>query len=884
MAAVGYGHTIPGASMSFFRSRRTYLALVLLALGAGIFAFGFYASFLRGLPSFERLENYRPPLTSVVLDRNGKPIGEFYLESRRLVPFEQIPRSVVLAFVAGEDATFFEHKGLDYVSILRAAWVNLRAGGAVRQGGSTITQQVAKSLLSSERSIRRKIKDMLLARRIEKQLSKQEILYLYLNQIYLGSGSYGVAEATRRYFGKDLSQITLSEAATLAGLPKAPSSYSPIHHPERAEQRRRYVLEQMLANGFIDQASYDDALAETITLARPPEYQDYEVARYFTEEVRRYLSERLGDEALLGGGLKIETTIDIDLQRKAIEAVRKGLEDLDRRIGYRGPQRRVATEQIEATILALGAENHLLPETPPAEEDAASGRENETALEEENLTPVHATPRASSLTELPVGSPLLGVVTEVDAAADRATVAFAPGIDRPLLLETVSWARTPNPKQLPTPVKSIAKIVQVGDVATFILRPVESEEPSTNEATQPPIPTVLDLYQIPEVQGSLLSFEVANGNVLAFVGGYDYNTNQFIRVTQAYRQPGSAIKPLIYAAALANGFTPASIINDTAVVYTNADGSIWKPKNYTPYFHGPVTLREALVHSYNTATIRLFRDVGTENVIRYMRRLGITSPLNRDLSLALGTNPLTLLELTRAYAVFPAGGRRVTPRFITRVTDRDGNLLVEDVSLSDVAAAQREGSLANGAGETDATVIDEVPTPSPDTDPATTDGVETEASETQIIPETSAYLAVDLVRAVVTDAGGTGWRARKLGRPVAGKTGTTNQQADAWFVGFSPDVVTGVWVGFDKERVLGRGETGSRAASPIWVDFMAAALDYYPDRDFPIPPGITFARIDRATGLLTSGANESSYFEAFVEGTEPTETVEQASPVRPDLF
>jgi len=821
----------------------------------------------------------------MVLDRNDKPIGEFYLEPRRLVPFEQIPRSVILAFVAGEDATFFEHKGLDYVSILRAAWVNLRAGGAVRQGGSTITQQVAKSLLSSERSIRRKIKDMLLARRIEKQLSKQEILYLYLNQIYLGSGSYGVAEATRRYFGKDLSQITLSEAATLAGLPKAPSSYSPIHHPERAEQRRRYVLEQMLADGFIDQASYDEALAETITLARPPEYQDYEVARYFTEEVRRYLSDRLGDEMLLGGGLQIETTVDIDLQRKAVEAVRKGLEDLDRRIGYRGPERRVTSDQIEATILALGAENHLLPETPPAEEEAPSGQEDETALEEENLTPVHTAPKAFSPTELPIGSPLLGVVTEVDEAEDRATVAFAPGLAQPLLLETVSWARTPNPKRLPTPVKSISKIVQIGDVAKFILHPVEEgAEPSATLATKQSIPTVLDLYQVPEVQGSLLSFEVENGNVLAFVGGYDYNTNQFIRVTQAYRQPGSAIKPLIYAAALANGFTPASIINDTAVVYTNADGSIWKPKNYTPYFHGPVTLRQALVHSYNTATIRLFRDVGTENVIRYMRRLGITSPLNRDLSLALGTNPLTLLELTRAYAVFPSGGRRVTPRFITRVTDRDGNLLIANVPLEDATDAHDQSDRASATVETDAPVVDEVPTSSPATEPASIEEGATEPSEEQVIPETSAYLAVDLVRAVVTDAGGTGWRARKLGRPVAGKTGTTNQQADAWFVGFSPDVVTGVWVGFDKERVLGRGETGSRAASPIWVDFMATALEHYRDRDFPIPPGITFARIDRATGLLSSGANESSYFQAFAEGTEPTETVEQTTPVRPDLF
>jgi penicillin-binding protein 1A len=382
--------------------------------------------------------------------------------------------------------------------------------------------------------------------------------------------------------------------------------------------------------------------------------------------------------------------------------------------------------------------------------------------------------------------------------------------------------------------------------------------------------------------------EIATGQVLAMVGGYDYYANQFNRATQALRQPGSALKPLIYASALQQGYTPVSIINDTAVVYKNRDGSIWKPKNYTPYFHGPIPLRESLVRSYNTATIRLFRELGINRVVDYLRLLGIQSPLDNDLSLALGSSSITLLELTRAYAVFPAGGKRVIPRFIHRVTDRHGEELFENLELGHLEASLL---LAQGEGN----VLDDASSPlekEPENEAlpvlSITDDEEAAAEEglppSQLIPATEAYLATDLVHAIVTDPKGTGRRARQLGRPVGGKTGTTNQQADAWFVGFSPDIATGVWVGHDVSQVLGKGETGARAALPIWIEFMGQALTSRPKRDFSVPPGISFIRVDRKTGLLASDDSQDSYFQAFIEGTEPTESSVTKPPLRIDEF
>jgi penicillin-binding protein 1A len=854
--------------MATHRSRRSRLVRFLVAVAAlgsvaGVAgAVVFYLTFLADLPDLHSIRDYRPPLATVVLDRKGRPIGEFYVERRRLTPFEKVPAHVVQAFVSGEDSTFFEHEGIDYHSILRAAWVNLRAGGEIKQGGSTITQQMVKSLLlSPERKYKRKIKEMILARRIEQRFSKQEILYLYLNQIYFGHGAWGIGEAARTYFGKDVEDLNVSEAAQLAGLPKAPSRYSPFENPEAAESRRRYVLGRMLEDGYIDKATYDDALAHPPRLADESRRdRDYAAAAYFTEEVRRYLFDTLGGDAVLKGGLVVETTLDLDLQKAAVHAVREGLHDLDHRQGYRGPLRHVAADAVGAELERLAADNGI-----------EKRRSQLAVAARDGGPPLPTDPVALARALLPDEDPAVGIVTAVDTKAQRARVGFAPGIEGVVRLEDVRWARPADPSVAPQPVQHIERVLHVGDVASFRMLPEaaaqggDGDEPEADQGA-----LLVALYQKPIVQGALLSFEVATGNVLALVGGYDYAESQFDRVTQARRQPGSAFKPMIYGAALSltddqghRLYTPASIIRDRPTVYTDTTtGFVWRPKNYGRKFYGPITLRKALAKSVNNAAVHLCDEVGVDKVIRYARRLGIRSPLERSLALALGTSGVSLLEITRAYATFPAGGRRVVPRFIHRVLDADGNVLLKDVPLGDPlgdADAANQGA-ADQAPETQAAA-----------DAGDGSGAPAADADQLIAPE-DAYIMADMLKAVVTE--GTGWRLKQLGRPVAGKTGTTNDQADAWFVGFSPDVATGVWVGHDETRFLGWGETGSRAASPIWVDYMRQALAPWPRRDFDLPGSIVFARIDRETGLLATSNTKDSVFQAFISGTEPTQTAE----------
>ncbi len=822
--------------------------LAALATVAGGLAF--YVAFLRDLPDLETLDDYRPVIASHVYDRNGAPIGEFYNERRVLVPFAEIPPRVVQAFIASEDSTFFQHQGIDFASILRAAWVNLLAGEK-KQGGSTITQQMVKTLLlSPEQTYRRKLREMILARDIEQRFTKEEILYLYLNQIYFGHGAHGIGEAARTYFGKSVGELSVSEAALLAGLPKAPSRYSPHANPDRAEERRLYVLERMLEEGMIDASTHAAAVQERphLVATPPPAYAD---AAFFTEEVRRYLFEALGGEAVLDGGLEIETTLDAKLQHAAVAAVRRGLEAQTERQGYRGPDRHVAEAEIPAAIEAVAQEN--AQDSAGVQEDAAG-------------------PRA-----VPTDRPLRGVVTKVDEASQTARVAFGPDAEAVVVLADVAWARPADaPKGAPPP-KSISRVLHRGDVARFRTLPSDAAQGAA-------APARATLYQEPLVEGALLSFEVASGEVIALVGGYDYARSQFDRVTQARRQPGSSFKPVIYGAAIAKGYTPASIVFDRPVVYTDeTSGFTWRPRNYGRAFYGPITLREGLARSVNNATVHLFRDVGVDYVIRYARRLGIESPLDRDLSLALGSSTVSLFELTRAYSVFAAGGRRVVPSFIRRVRDRDGRVLLENVALDSAPPVANGGAAA--AEEPPAEVVEP---PAPEAAPlpeALPASFEADLDPNQLLPAAQAYLVTDLLRAVVIDPGGTGSRLRELGRPVAGKTGTTNDQADAWFVGFSPDLVTGVWVGHDETRFLGWGESGGRTASPIWVDYMRLALADRPAREFPVPQDIVFARIDRKTGLLAdaSSSDADTVIQSFLVDTEPTETAGQAQSSSEDL-
>jgi len=835
--------------MVFFRASgfRILLVAVGIAAVAGVAgAIAFYLAFVRDLPDLHDARDYAPALASHVVDRNGRLIGEFFSERRTLTPLAEVPEHVVQAFVAGEDATFFEHSGIDYVSILRAVWVNLRAGGEIRQGASTITQQTVKGLfLTPERKFRRKIREMILAHRIEERFSKQDILYLYLNQIYFGQGAYGIREAARTYFGKEVSELDISEGALLAGLPKAPSRYSPVAHPEAAEVRRRYVLDRMLAEEIIDRETYATALLEPPAVIEPHPNSDAVAAGYFVEEVRRLLFDTLGGDTVLRGGLQIETTLDSELQKAAVAAVRKGLIALDRRQGYRGPLRQVAGADIAAEVERLAETNGLTA----AFDDAAA---------------VDADPGALPLAPEQIYE---GVVTVVDAPAKNAQVAFAPGVTATVALADVRWAREPDPKKSPRRVRAIEKVFSVGDVAPFRLRPKSDKD---SEDTAAVLRVVL--HQEPIAQGALLSIDLERDEVIAMVGGYDFAKSQFNRVTQARRQPGSAFKPLIYSAALMQGYTPASILFDRPIVYADEEsGFVWRPRNYKGTFYGPITLREALVRSVNNATVHLFHDIGVDFVIDYARRLGIESPLNRDLSLALGSSDLSLLELTRAYAVYPRGGRRSQPIFIRKVTDRNGEVLLENRKLGEVGevaaeiAAEETIDVASAPGEAETA-----------TELGDTTDLEVEIDPDQIISPELAYLTTALLRAVVVDLHGTGWRLKDLRRPVAGKTGTTNDQADAWFMGFSPEVVTGVWVGHDESRFLGYGETGSRAAAPIFVDFMAAALRDRPVRDFRVPDPIVFARVDRRTGLLADVDSKNVVFEAFLPGTAPTEHAEAA--------
>ncbi len=625
-------------------------------------------------PSIATLKDYRPSIATRVYADNNELIDEFFLEDRKIIKIADVPKIVVQAFIAAEDSRFFEHKGLDFASISRAFFKNIGAGRIV-QGGSTITQQVAKSMyLTPERSYVRKIKEAILAYKIDRYLTKEEILNLYLNHIYLGHGTYGIESASQGYFGKSARHLTLPEAAMLAGLPKAPSAYSPFTHFDKARQRQTYVLERMYEDGYITKQDKDRALNTPLLLRslKPKE----KVAPYFIEHVRRYIQEKYGSEVLYKEGLEVYTTLNINMQKAANEAVERGLMELEERHKY-----------------------------------------------EKGL-----------------------------------------------------------------------------------------------------------------VQGALLTMEVKTGEVKAMVGGRDFLKSEFNRANQSRRLPGSAFKPLIYTAAFDKGLTPATKFVDAPVEFpdpSSPDGW-WRPKNFDGKFNGPTTLRNAIVQSRNIMTIKTLQEIGIDYVVSYAANLGITSPLARNLSLALGTSGVTLQEMVRAYGVIANQGRRVTPYFITRIVDRTGQIFEENQPKVEQVIDPR-------------------------------------------IAFISAYVMQDVVQS------GTGRRVKSIGRPVAGKTGTTNDVKDAWFLGFTPSLVTGVWVGFDQERTLGHQEVGGRAAAPIWLYCMSQALANTPIETFPVPQGIVFVKVDPKTGNPSNGSN--AIYEAFLDGTTPAgASVINPHEVKPDTL
>ncbi|RLB07896.1 MAG: penicillin-binding protein [Deltaproteobacteria bacterium] len=783
------------------------LALACLLVGVGTYL---YFSFT--LPPIKSLEDYKPSIITQVFSDDGELIGEFYREYRIVVPIERIPKILSQAFVAAEDAKFYQHKGISYLGILRAIAKNIMAGRII-QGGSTITQQVVRSLLlTRERTLSRKIREILLAHRIEKYLTKEEILYIYLNQIYLGHGNYGVEAAARDYFGKGVEELNLAEAALLAGLPRAPEKYSPLHHLPQAKKRQAYVLGRMVEDGYITKEEAEQAYQAPLEIkARKNKYLN--VAPYFTEFIRMYLQEKYGEDLLYNQGLRVYTTLDLKMQQAAQEALQKGLRALDKRQGYRGPDMVLKKDEIAAFCQEMAKKLLKSPIT--------------------------------------VGKTYLGVVTGISKAKKRVWVRIGE-VRGYIPFETMRWARSPNPEvdYKAAILKDPSGVLKVGYVIQTKVKDI-----------LPKGLLKLELEQEPEVQGAILSIELPTGYVRAMVGGRNFLQSQFNRALQAHRQPGSAFKPIIYAAALDKGFTPASIIIDSPVIYYDAlKGDNWKPKNFEERFYGPTTLRTALTHSRNVVTIKLLRDIGIPYAIEYARKLGIESPLAPNLSLALGSSEVTLLELVRAYAVFAARGHLIKPIFIKKILDRDGNILEENHPLP------LEEDLKTEEGD----IVEE-----------DLKG-EQEGFYPQVISAQTSYIMTNLLEGVIKN--GTGWRARGLGRPCAGKTGTTNEYTDAWFVGYTPDLITGVWVGFDEKKPLGRFETGSRAASPIWVSFMKKALEAKPVKNFPIPEGIVFAKIDPTTGLLAPPGEKEAIFECFKEGTQPTTFASEASSTQIEDF
>ncbi|MGA9263121.1 MAG: PBP1A family penicillin-binding protein, partial [Desulfobacterales bacterium] len=694
---------------------RIFLLFVLICtVTGGLAAVGLYYYISRDLPKISSLKDYHPPIISTVYADDGRKIGEFFNERRIVVPLTDIPDMLIKAFVAAEDSRFYTHQGIDLLSITRAFIKNIEAGSIV-QGGSTITQQVTKSfLLTPEKSYTRKMKEAILAYRIEKALNKGDILYLYLNQIYLGHGAYGVEAAAENYFGKTARDMNLAECAMLAGLPQAPSRYSPFKYPDRAKQRQIYVLNRMVEEGYITNIEATEAINTKLDI-RPRRNWYIEEVPFYTEYVRQYIEKKYGAEALYNDGLQIYTAVNIDMQRIARKEVEKGLLDLDKRQGYRGPLQHLAPEAIEAFVQDLQKQ---WAETVPE-----------------------------------AGQTVTGVVVQV-SNGDK-TVAVRLGGGQGIIdITDMDWARKPNPEVAyhAKMIKQPGDALQSGDVVLVRLKGRRDDSDLWN----------LALEQVPKAQGALLCIEAETGNVKSMVGGRDFRENQFNRALQSRRQPGSAFKPIIYAAAIDKGYTPATVVIDSPIVFKDRDQDFkWKPKNYGEKFYGPTLLRQALAKSRNVITIKILQDIGIDYVMDYAHKLGITSTLNRDLSLALGSSGVSLFELVSAYSVFTNHGHRVTPCFVTRVLDRNGNELEKF----------------------------------------------TPAKEMVIDPST-AFIMTSLLEGVVQN--GTGWRAKALNRPVAGKTGTTNDLYDAWFMGFTPEYTAGVWVGFDEEASLGQYETGSK--------------------------------------------------------------------------
>jgi penicillin-binding protein 1A len=784
----------------------------LFAAGTVVFLVGVAAAaaliwhFSRDLPDYSQLQDYEPPVMTRVHAADGALLGEYSKERRLYLPIQAVPKLVINAFLAAEDKNFYEHGGIDYTGMARAALLYAQNFGSNRrpQGASTITQQVAKNfLLTNEVSFTRKIKEALLAMRLERAYSKDKILELYLNEIYLGLGAYGIAAASLVYFDKSVNELTVAEASYLAALPKAPAALHPIRNRDRAIERRNYVVDRLLENGWIKQADADTARKDPLAVTNRSNAAHTFAGEYFAEEVRRDLLERYGEKKLYEGGLSVRTTLDPKLQVMARKTMAAGLVNFDEAQGWRGAQSKL--DMTGDWGLKLADVKSL--------SDVAPWR----------LAVVLETSEQSARIGFQPGRELGGAVMK-----DRQT--------GNITLDGVRWAKAVSgPTRGKTPT-AVSQVLSPGDIV--YADPLIGKDGS-------PVEGQYRLRQLPEVSGAMVAMDPWTGRVLAMVGGFSFDQSQFNRATQAYRQPGSTIKPIVYASALDNGYTPSAMEADAPIeIDQGQGGGVWRPENFSVgHYYGPTTLRNALKHSLNTVTVRLAQDIGMPLIGEYAKRFGVYDELPNYLSYALGAGETTVMRMVTAYSMIANGGRRVKATLIDRIQDRYGHTIFKH------DARECRGCDASGGWKNQP-------------EPQLVDRRE------QVLDPMTAYQITSMMEGVVQ--GGTATVMREVGKPIAGKTGTSNEAKDLWFVGFSPDLVVGLYLGYDKPRSLGRNAQAGHTAAPIARDFMKLALADKPATPFRIPAGIKLIRVDSMTGMRAGpGDGGKTILEAFKPGTAP---------------
>ena len=757
----------------------------------------------KGLPDYKQLASYEPPVMTRIHAADGSLLAEYADQRRLFVPINSVPKRLIQAYISAEDKTYYSHGGLDWRGIaaagVRYIQVKLTGKGQI-VGASTITQQVAKNfLLNNQQTIERKLREAIIVQRIEAAFSKDQILELYLNEIFLGLNSYGIAAASLNYFGKSLNELSLDEMAYLAALPKGPNNYHPFKHKDRAVERRNWVLQQMLDNDYITEAEFDEATKKPLIVSPRPFGAQLFAAESFAEEVRRELAQMYGKDKLGKGGLSVRTTLDPKLQIYARQALARGLIAFDRKRGFRGPLRKVEVQ----------GDWGLLLEKPRPPADVAPWRLAVVLEVNEQQAAVGLQPKL-----LPDG--------KLEAARETGIV--------PVTL--MRWARAyKDGTELGPKIEKATDVLAQGDIVYVA--------PSSEEGQW-------HLVQMPDVEGALIAMDPHTGRVLSLVGGFSYGKSQFNRAVQAMRQPGSSFKPIAYAAALDNGYTPSSVVLDAPVEYQLSNGEVWKPKNYQNKFFGPSTLRRGIEQSRNVMTVRLADDLGMTKIVDLAQRLGLYDKMPLQLSMALGAGETTLMKMTTAYSMFANGGKKVQATLIDRVQDRYGRTIFR-YDKRDCSFCKQDSYTANSV------------------EPELIDVRE------QVMSPYTAYQITSMLEGVVQR--GTGRKLQIVGKPVAGKTGTSNEEKDAWFIGYAPDLAVGVYVGYDNPKPMGKKRTGGELAAPIVADFMRLALREQPATPFRVPRAIELIPIDANTGQRAIFGNEGVILEAFKPGEEPSDSI-----------